>query len=287
MRKILDANLLGIKGELSELAPLAKANGFDAIGVPVGLLEDATAATEATKQIEGLGLSWGLLPTPTDFFSENVDEPAFEEALEKLKRWASLGEKMGITRSYNHVWPASHRPFEENFFWHVERLQKLQQVFKDHGIAYGFEALGPHELREMAPHPFVHTLAGVLAIADAAGGYTGFIFDTFHWYTGSRRPDDLYFALQNTHRLVNIHLNDGVAGRTPDQQKDLERALPMETGVIDSRSIYQLFEKSPYDGPCVLEPMMPTTTRFASIPADEAVVECRVAFDRLEERVTK
>ncbi|MBR5869072.1 MAG: hypothetical protein IKZ21_06460, partial [Clostridia bacterium] len=110
MKKILDANLLGIKGELSELAPLAKANGFDAIGVPVGLLENATAATEATKRIESLGLSWGLLPTPTDFFSENVDEPAFEEALEKLKRWASLGEKMGITRSYNHVWPASHRP---------------------------------------------------------------------------------------------------------------------------------------------------------------------------------
>ncbi len=287
MKKILDANLLGIKGELSELAPLAKVNGFDAIGVPAGLLDNPTAAIEATKMIECLGLSWGLLPTPADFFAENVDENAFEEALETLKRWAALGEKMGITRSYNHIWPASHRPFEENFVWHVERLQKLQQVFQDHGIAYGFEALGPRELREMAPHPFVHTLAGVLAIADAAGGYTGFIFDTFHWYTGSRRPDDLYFALQNTHRLVNIHLNDGIAGRTPDEQKDLERALPMETGVIDSRSIYQLFERSPYTGPCVLEPMMPTTTRFAVTPAAEAIAECRAAFDRLEGEVAE
>ncbi|MBR6763849.1 MAG: hypothetical protein IKM13_08895, partial [Clostridia bacterium] len=121
MKKILDANLLGIKGELSELAPLAKVNGFDAIGVPAGLLDNPTAAIEATKMIESLGLSWGLLPTPTDFFAENVDENAFEEALETLKRWAQLGEKMGITRSYNHVWPASHRPFEKNFEWHVRR----------------------------------------------------------------------------------------------------------------------------------------------------------------------
>jgi sugar phosphate isomerase/epimerase len=287
VKKILDANLLGISTTPAELAPLAKAAGFSAIGVPAGLMDEPQKALETTNMIHGLGLTWGLLPTPTDFFAENVDDTAFAAALETLKRWAELGEKMGIARSYNHIWSSSNRPFEENFDWHVRRLEKLQQVFRDHGIAYGFEALGPHELLVMNPHPFVHTIAGVLAIADAAGGYTGFVFDTFHWYTGSRRKDDLYFALQNTHRLVNIHLNDGIPGLKPEEQRDLQRAMPMETGVIDSRSIFQLFEASPYSGPCVLEPMMPTTTRFATTPVADAVAECRAAFDRLEGKVSK
>lgn len=287
MYRILDANLLGILTTPTELAPLAKAAGFSAIGVPASLMEEPEKALEITSVLSDMGLSWGLLPTPADFFAGEVDEDTFHRALEKLKHWAELGSKMGITRSYNHIWPASHRPFDENFDWHVRRLEKLQRVFLDHGIFYGFEALGPKELREMAPYPFVHTIPGVLAIADAAGGYTGFVFDTFHWYTGSRRMDDVYYALQNTRRLANIHLNDGIAGRTPDDQRDLERALPMSTGVIDSRMIYQLFKKSPYEGPCVLEPMMPTTTRFATTPVDDAVAECRAAFERLESEAAK
>lgn len=46
----------------------------------------------------------------------------------------------------------------------------------DNGIHYGFEFLGPKELRTRHQHPFVHTISGVLAIADAAGGKTGFLF---------------------------------------------------------------------------------------------------------------
>ena len=88
-------------------------------------------------------------------------------------------------------------------------------------------------------------------------------FDTYHWYCGSGRLDDLYFAAQNCHRMVNFHLNDGVAGKSRDEQEDQVRAMPMTTGIIDAARIYQLFEKNGYKGPVMCEPMVPSTDRFA------------------------
>ncbi len=162
----------------------------------------------------------------------------------------------------------------------MKRLEKLQEVFVNHGIQYGFEFLGPKELRVRHPHPFVHTISGVLSIADAAGGKTGFLFDTYHWYCGSGRLDDLYFAAQNCHRMVNFHLNDGVAGKSRDEQEDQVRAMPMTTGIIDAARIYQLFEKNGYKGPVMCEPMVPSTDRFAVQDVEKSMAEVKDAFNR-------
>lgn len=283
MYNTLDANLLKIAGAIPELAPLAAKHGLAGVNVPASILEDPKMAQDARTAAMDHGLTWGLLPTPVDFFSDKVDGRAFDEALVKLERWAAVGEKLGVRYSYNHVWPSNAaRPFAENFEWHVERLRRLQPIFEDHGIRYGLEFLGVHELRVRHPHPFVHTISGVLAIADAAGGGTGFLFDTYHWYCGSRRLDDVYYAARNCRRMVNMHVNDAVAGRAPDEQRDSERAMPMETGVIDSAMIYRLFRDSGYEGPVMCEPMTPWTQRFAAMPAEAAVAEVAAAFERLD-----
>ena len=186
MYQVLDVRLLKIPGTVEELAPLAREYGFDGLDVPEAILGDEKKAESAQAAMKENGLKWGLLPTPVDFFDETIDEKKFEEALEIQKRWAQLGEKIGVKYAYNHIWPSSSREFDENFEWHVKRLEKLQEVFVNHGIQYGFEFLGPKELRVRHPHPFVHTISGVLSIADAAGGKTGFLFDTYHWYCTER-----------------------------------------------------------------------------------------------------
>lgn len=283
MYKVLDTNLLRIPGTVQEIAPLAVKYGFQGIGIPKEILLDRLKAKEAGACARDYGLKWGLLQTPVDFFSEGVEDDEFKEALKVLDNWAETGEMLGAEYAYNHIWPtSSSRAFDENFEWHVKRLERLQPIFKNHGIKYGFEFLGPKELRVMNKHPFVHTISGVLAIADAAGGETGFLFDTYHWFCGSRRLDDLYFAAQNCHRMVNLHLNDGVAGLSPDEQRDLTRALPMTTGVIDSAMIYKVFKESGYQGPAMCEPMMPTTGRFAAAPAEQSIIEVAEAFKRVE-----
>jgi sugar phosphate isomerase/epimerase len=283
MYKLLDTNLLRIPGTVFEIAPLAVKYGFEGISVPKEILLDKRKAEEAGDCIREYGLKWGLLQTPVDFFHEDIEGSVFEEALEMQKKWAEVGEKLGVKYAYNHVWPtSSKREFNENFEWHVDRLRRIQSIFKSHGIKYGLEFLGPKELRTQHKHTFVHTISGVLAIADAAGGESGFLFDTYHWYCGSGRLDDLYYAAKNCGRMVNLHLNDGVAGVAPDEQRDLIRAMPMSTGVIDSAMIYRTFKENGYQGPAMCEPMAPTTDRFAALPAEQSTIEVMETFKKLE-----
>jgi len=288
MYKTLDAHLLKIPGTIPELAPLAAERGFEGINVPERILRDERMAREALAAVRHYDLQWGLLPTPVDFFHEDIEGGVFEDALKTMAQWAAIGEKLGVKYAYNHIWPSSSkRAFEENFEWHVERLKRIQTIFANHGIRYGLEFLGPYELRVRNRHPFVHTLSGVLAIADAAGGEAGFLFDTYHWYCGSGRLDDVFYAAQHTSRMVNVHLNDGVAGRAPDEQRDLERAMPMTTGLIDSAFIYNMFKESGYEGPVMCEPMAPSTDRFATAPQEQSIAEVMEAFKRVERQVAK
>jgi sugar phosphate isomerase/epimerase len=283
MYQTLDAHLLKIPGTVPVLAPLVAKNGLKGINCPEEILINPELAGPALDAVKANGLKWGLLPTPADMFENTLDGQAFEDALQTLEKWAALGEKLGVQYCYNHIWPSSDlRPFEANFEWHVNRLKRIQPILANHGIKYGFEFLGPHELRVKGRYPFVHTISGVLAIADAAGGQTGFLFDTYHWYTGSGRPDDLYFAVQNCGRMVNFHLNDGVSWREREEQRDMERDLPMTNAIINSRMIYHLFEEAGYSGPVMCEPMSPNTDRYGKIPAEDSIKEIRAAFDRVQ-----
>lgn len=280
MYKSLNTSMLNIPGTVPELAPIAKQYGFEAISLPASLLEDDRLAAEAMAALTEYDLKWGLFPVPCDFFHEDVEGAVFEEALVTLGKWAAKGEKLGAKYAYNHIWSSCNkREFDENFHWHVDRLRKVQHIFREHGIRYGFEFLGPHELQVMSKHPFVHTISGVLAIADAADGYTGFAFDAYHWYCGSGRLDDLYYAAENADRMVALHLNDGIAGRSRKEQKDMNRALPMTTGVIDTAMICRLFA-SRFDGPAMCEPFAPTTERFGKQSAEDSIREAAECLGR-------
>ena len=283
MYKVFDATKLGVRGSVFQLAPLIQKHGFEGIHCPADILNDKNKAEDALRAVQEYDLKWGLLPTPIDFFTETIEDIEFEKGLEILKAWAEIGEWLGIRYCYNHIWPSCElRSYDENFEWHVKCLERITAILKPHGILYGFEFLGPYELRGNK-FPFIHTLAGILAIADAAGGDAGFLFDTYHWYCGNNVIDDIYLAAQNHHRMVCVHLNDGTKGIKKAEQRDLIRQMPMSTGIIDSAMIFSIFHDSGYIGPIMLEPMEPTCSRLASLPVEEVVIECAKVFKRVEE----
>ena len=283
MYTVLDASMLGIPRSLAELAALCAARGIAGLSAPAAILDDPRAGAEAAAMMRDLGLQWGLMPMTADFYAWDLEDDAFEAALRALEARACAAEKLGVRWAYNHVWSSSPRPFDENFDWHVRRVARVSRVLADHGIRYGLEFLGPHELQRLQPHPFVHTLAGVLAIADAAGGVAGFAFDTFHWYCGTNGDrDDLLYAVQHADRLVALHLNVAVAGVAHDQQRDMERRLPLETGVIDAKAVCARFRAAGYAGPCMIEPFEPARTRFAAMSAEEAVDAAGAVFRKLD-----
>ena len=283
MIRTLDASMLHLPYSVAELAPVAARYGIQALSAPGAMLDDENAAREADAIMKDNGLQWGLLGLPADFYHWDLDDQAFDAALEKLARRAEMAEKIGVTHAYNHVWPCGPREFSENFDWHVRRVRAVSTVLRDHGVKYGLEFLGPHELRGWQKYPFVHTLAGVLAIADAADGIAGIAFDTYHWYCSSNAlPDDLLLMSQHTDRLVALHLNDAVAGVPFDQQKDMQRRLPMETGVIDSRAAFAALNATPNDALYMIEPFQPACARFHEMPIEEAVREAAEWFARVE-----
>ncbi len=283
MIRTLETSMLNIPYSHRELAPIAAKHGIQAIGIPSSLLENPQKATEETAWLQELGLGWGLLPMTADFYHWDLTDEAFERALELLKQRAEIAARIGVTHAYNHVWPTSPRPFDENFEWHVRRVKAVSTVLQNCGIRYGLEFLGPHELRTWQKYEFVHSLAGVLAIADAADRIAGIAFDTFHWYcsTGGCMDDLLYMA-NHTERLVAVHLNDAVAGVPYDEQKDMQRRLPMESGVIDAADILKRFRSAPCDALYMIEPFEPGRTLFHAMSAEEAVRTAAEIFEKLE-----
>lgn len=283
MIKSLEASMLNLPYSVEVLAPLCAQHGIEAIGCTRDILGDEKRAAEVGAMVKDLGLKWGLMPMPADFYHWDLDEEAFEQALVTLAKEAAVAEKLGATHAYNHVWSSGPRVFDENFEWHVNRVRRITDILSDHGVHYGLEFLGPHELRSWQQHEFVHSLAGVLAIADAAGGKAGIAFDTFHWYTSNNGcMDEVLYMVQHADRLVALHMNDAVPGRTFDQQKDMERRLPMETGIIDTRDILARFKAAGNDALYMIEPFEPARTRFHDMTPEAAVAEAAAVFARLE-----
>ena len=283
MIRTLDASMLNLPYSIRELAPLCAQHGIQALSATRELLEKKAAAKEAAAVLKDNGLVWGLMPMPADFYHWDLDEAGFAQALKTLARHAAAAEKLGVKHAYNHVWSSGPRAYEENFDWHVRRIAAVSGILADHGVQYGLEFLGPHELRTWQPHEFMHSLPGVLALADAAGGKAGVAFDTFHWYTSTNGcMDDVLFLAQHADRLVALHLNDAVAGVPYDKQQDLQRRLPLETGVIDSREILACFKAQENDALYMIEPFEPSRTRFHAMAAEEAVCTAAEVFRRLE-----
>ena len=64
-----------------------------------------------------------------------------------------------------------------------------------------------------------------------------------------------------------VHINDGVAGRSADQQMDLERELPLATGIIDAATFSRSLKALHYDGPVTVEPF---NEELNALSADDA-----------------
>jgi sugar phosphate isomerase/epimerase len=277
-----------VKGTLGELAPLVKKHGIDAIAPTTELLEDEHAAKEARKLMADLGLKWGLMPMPMDSYWENTTDEMFEQGIKALAVRAKCAEKLGVKLAYNHIFPGSNvREFNENFDWHLNRIKRIFDILTDHGIHYGLEFLGPWDLFCSFKHPFMRTISGVLSLADSVSGKIGFLFDTFHWSCMGARREDLMYAAVHADRMVCFHINDGVAGLKLFEQKDLTRAMPMTTGVIDSVTPWKTFVKFGYEGPVLCEPIRPTYQRFETMSADAVIQEIAAAYDNMKRLAAK
>ena len=264
----LSIHALGHGADLVQTIPLAAESGFEGIDLPLEEVATMDRPEEANEWVRAAGLRWGGFGLPTEFRS---GQAVYDKGMEQLARWAPTARRADCNRCYLWISPGHNEmDFKTQFDFYVRRLGPIAALLADHGVRLGLEFIGPRTLRETYRHPFIHTIEGMLELCDAVSagrGGVGLLLDSFHWWTSGATAADL-LELLNNEKIVYVHVNDGRAGRSRDEQMDLERDLPCATGLIDATTFVSSLRRLEYDGPVTAEPFLP---ELDDLPADEAV----------------
>ena len=275
MYACLSPGAIGIRMALPDALELATAAGFEGLELNIGEAADLAGqrGVEYVKDLfAGAGLrvgNWGL---PVEF---RRDDAAYRADMQDLPRLAHLAQQLDATRCATWLLPFSDElRFMEHFEVLTRRLRPAAQVLADHGVRLGLEFVGPRTLRQGHKFSFISSVEGMLGLCSAIGtGNVGLLLDSFHWYTAHGMEQDI--ASLRNQDVVLVHLNDGIAGKGPDEQLDQVRALPGETGVIDLGAFLGGLNAIGYDGPVVVEPF---SERLKAMSPHEAAVAARQAL---------
>lgn len=265
---------IGVHLPFEQSARLAAAHGFQGITLDLGYLEQV-GAPKMKDFLSQLGLRAGSFGLPVAF---RDSDDQFQQSLERLPAQAKLAAEVGCRHCSTWILSWSDElTFAENFAFHRDRLRPAAQILADHGIGLGLEFLGPKTLRDGHKYEFIHTIDGMLELADAIGtGNVGLLLDAWHWYTSKAPLSDI--EKLEAKQVVDVHINDAPRGKAIDEQIDNIRCLPGETGVIDITGFLRALQSIGYDGPVGAEPF---SERVSSLPAEEAVKETAAAVHKV------
>jgi sugar phosphate isomerase/epimerase len=274
MFRNLSPGAIGIRTDLTGAIDLARRHGWQGLDLPIGeALQLATERTPAdvAALFEQAGLRLGGWGLPIDWRTD------YDRAvLSTLEQQAALAQRLGCTRVYTWVPPASDElPFRENFDRHVARLRPIAEVLAAHGCRLGLEFIGPRTLREERRYGFIYSLEAMLCLAQALGPNVGLLVDSYHVYTSLGTLGDLRGLRADD--VVYVHVNDAPDGVALEAQLDLVRRLPAATGVIDLAGFMGALREVGYDGPVTPEPF---EQRLKELTPDDA---CRTAHDSMLE----
>jgi sugar phosphate isomerase/epimerase len=267
MFRSLGTRALQISVPFEEALALAQRNGFEGLDFDVRELQAMAGASSPqalADRFAAFGVRPGAWSLPVNF---RGDVEAYNTDLRELPRSAALAQALGAPWCSTVVLPFSDElAFEDNMRFHVERLLPAARILADHGCRLGLEFIGPSTLRAGHKHEFIYTIQGALDLAARLGaGNAGLLLDCFHWYTSKGSVADI--AGLSADDIVYVHVNDGVAGRSADEQMDLERDLPGATGVIDITAFMRAVKGTGYDGPVTVEPFSARLSTLA--PAEQ------------------
>ncbi|WP_299301457.1 sugar phosphate isomerase/epimerase [uncultured Brachybacterium sp.] len=276
MFSTLSPGALGLDLAHPRAVDLAAAHGFG--GIDPDLTHFRTLGPSGTAEhaavVREQGLQWGLagLTVP-------LDAPAadFRQALVDLPADLELLTAAGVTRMGTWIRPM-HQELDHRQNWrlHLGRLSLVAALLDDAGIQLGLEYIGPKTLWSAERFPFIHSLRELRElIAETGAGNVGLILDSYHWYTAGEGATELEGLADSD--IISVDLNDARADRVRDEQQDLDRRLPFDTGVIDLDSFLRAITRAGYTGPVKIEPFM---SSLAERPVDEVLTEISGLLDR-------
>ncbi|HKG26915.1 MAG TPA: sugar phosphate isomerase/epimerase family protein [Thermomicrobiales bacterium] len=274
MQKTLAPGAIGVKGlTLAETIDLAAASGFDSIVFDIREAErlaDADGVDAVRSLFARAGVQPGYWGLPVAW----RDDEKSAADLEALPKRAALARDLGCTRVTTGVMPGSNDlTFDENYAFVVERLRPPAQILADAGCRLGIEFIAPKTLRSTFKHEFIYNLPQTMELATTIGtGNVGLLLDAWHLYTSHGTNADIEGVSADD--VVVVHVNDAPPGIPIDEQQDLVRALPLETGVLDIVGFMHALQRIGYDGPVMPEPF---SKRLEELGASDPLAAAREA----------
>ena len=260
MYKNLSAIGLGISGRQSELVELALTYGFRGCDVDMervvkqaqrnsldyaGRFIDSAAAFANGFSVGGwdLGIDWEL------------DDTAFSEALSGLGEVVEVAAKIGGTRCYTTVEPASDSlPYHENFERLRSRIGQVAGELASKEIQLGLNFRPTADAREGKQHEFIHDFAGLATLCQTIGApNVGIVLDTWNWFVGGGGMDQL--AGLSEQQIVMVRLADVPGDADLQSITNRQRILPSSDGLVDCDGILKLLVEKDYSGPVTPYPL--------------------------------
>lgn len=281
MYSSLMTGAIGIKGlSLEESIELAAQAGFDAVWFDIKEAK-ALADQHGVDHVKDLFASKGVKPGGWGAPVRWQDDSERDDDLEALKPLAELGVALGNPFTTSGIMPGNdEREFDDQYAYVIERLRPFAERLKASGVNLGIEFIAPKTLRNRFKYEFVYSMPQMLQLAaDAGTGNIGVLFDVWHHYTAHGTVEDL--DLLTTDNVFVVHVNDAPTGLEIDEQQDLSRTLPMETGVIPATAMMQKLAAIGFAGPVIAEPFNARINEIAATDPAAAAKETQASIANL------
>lgn len=255
---------IGISGlSLAESIKLAHDAGFQGVAfdiVEAKAIADAHGVAHLHAMFEDAGVRPALWSPPVDW----QDDARRDSQIANLAPFAELGAALGATNVTTGIMPANNeRPYDEQYAWLHERIRPYAAVLASAGIRLGIEFISPKTLRDQFTHQFIYTMKDMLAFGrDVGTGNVGILFDVWHHYCAHGTLEDMDVLTADDVQFV--HTNDAPKGIAIDEQQDLSRTLPMETGVIPAPEMLRKLADIGYRGGVGAEPFSKRINEIAA-----------------------
>lgn len=244
-----------IQVDFNETVRLATKHGFAGTNLNLAEIARLPDPESAAMKVKDAGLQWGAFGLSIEF---RKDQASYDKDLAGLQKLLPVAKRIGAQLAFTCIVPGHNElDYEANYQQHVERLAPVAQMLADHDIRLALEFIGPKTLRDTFRHGFIHTADKMLEFAGditpTGAANVGLLVDSYHVYTSAATEE--YLDTHLTHdNVFYVHVNDARPNRSRDEQMDLERLLPCESGIIDSAAFVRILRRINYEGPVTAEP---------------------------------
>lgn len=263
-----------------ESVAFAAQTGFASITLDIRTAR-AMADDQGIDAVKGLFASHGIRAATWGPPVSWQDDAQRDKQLAELPRYAEVAQALGSPGATLGIMPGSNeRDFDAQYAWILERLRPLAEALKESDTRLGIEFIAPKTTRNRFTHEFIYDAKGMMKLArDVGTGNVGLLFDLWHHYEAHGTVAEIEDL--KAEDIVFVHVNDAPAGIPVDEQMDLVRTLPMETGAIEAPAMMQALAKIGYDGPVAAEPFSQRIFDLAKTDPIAAATETRKSIEKL------